>query len=473
MKKNIFKLSWLFLAAVLTFTSCNDDDPDPIDVEDGWYIKGGGTALTELDAKGLFKTTKNETGQVDRASLYEIYIAVEGGTEGFNIIKVEGGVEYTYGPGTDFLLVDSATLNVEEPRNGLWKGSFAEGTTPYTFETSGLYHVVFDTEVNKIAVAKADWGIIGGATPGGWSQSTDMPATFNLETMTFTVNPITLLENEFKFRYANGWKIFFETGVLSVNTNFGGALDALVPGGSNIANATYANYKVELTWTLGAAFVATSTWVSDAEPLPEYPENLYMIGATIGGWDWAANGIKMHPVHSHPELFWGIVWCEAGVADLGIKFAPGMEWVGDFGVTGEATDGVWAKGSDNMPDVPASGFYTIVVDLENETIERNPAKVYLIGDCVGGVWDANNPDALFTPTATDVSLTKDLTAGNLRMYVSATTLACDWWQAEFNVFGTEIQYRETGGDQAAVALTAGNYTISLDFKTNTGAITAN
>lgn len=471
MKMNMFKLSWLFLAALLAFSSCKDDDPDPV-VEDGWYIKGAGTALTELDAKGLFKSTKNETGQVDRPTLMETYIAVEGGTAGFSIVKVEGGVETTYGPGTDFALVDAANLNVEEPRNGLWKGTFAEGTTPYTFETSGLYHVVFDTEVMKIAVAKADWGIIGGATPGGWSESTEMPATFNLETMTFEVNPLTLLQNEYKFRYSNGWKIFFETGVLSVNTNFGGTLEALVPGGANIANATYANYKVQLTWTLGTGFTAAVTWVSDAEPLPEYPENLYMIGATIGGWDWTANGIKMHPVHSHPELFWGIVWCEAGVADAGIKFAPGMEWVGDFGVNGDPTDGVWAKGSNNMPDVATSGFYTIVVDLENNTIERNAAKVYLIGDCIGS-WDANNAAGLFTPTATDVSITKDLAAGNLRMYVSATTLACDWWQAEFNVFGTEIQYRETGGDQAAVPVTAGNYTISLDFKTNTGSVTAN
>lgn len=472
MKKNLFKLSWLFVAALLTFTACNDDDPDPIDVEDGWYIKGGGTALTELDAKGLFKSTKNETGQVDRATLYEIYVAVEGGAEGFNIIKVEGGVEYVYGPGTDFALVPEAELNVEEPRSGLWKGTFAEGTAAYTVETSGLYHVVFDTEVNKIAIAKADWGVIGGATPGGWSASTPMPATFNLETMTFEVNPITLLENEYKFRYSDGWKIFFEEGVLTVNTNFGGTLEALVPGGSNIANANYANYKVTLTWTLGQNFAAAATWVSDAEPLPEYPENLYMIGATIGGWDWATNGIKMHPVHSHPELFWAIVWCEAGVADVGIKFAPGMEWVGDFGVTGDATDGVWAKGSDNMPDVATSGYYTIVVDLENNTIERNSPKVYLIGDCVGS-WDAGNVDAMFTATATDLTLTKDLSAGNLRMYVGANTLACDWWQAEFNVFGTEIQYRELGGDQAAVPLTAGNYTISLEFKTNTGSVTAN
>jgi hypothetical protein len=472
MKKNLFKLTWLFLAAMLTFTACNDDDPDPIDVEDGWYIKGAGTALTELDAKGLFKSTKNEVGQVERASLYEIYIAVEGGTEGFNIIKVEGGVEFVYGPGTDFALVATEALHVEEPKNGLWKGTFGEGTAAYVVPTDGLYHVVFDTEVNKVAIAKADWGVIGGATPGGWSQSTAMPATFNLEAMTFEVNPITLLQNEFKFRYSDGWKIFFEEGVLSVNTNFGGTLTALEPGGANLANAVYANYKVQLTWTLGANYGAAVTYVSDAEPLPEYPENLYMIGATIGGWDWTANGIKMHPVHSHPELFWAIVWCEAGVADAGIKFAPGMEWVGDFGVTGDATDGVWGKGSNNLPDVAASGYYTIVVDLENNTIERNSPKVYLIGDCVGS-WDAGNVDAMFTPTATDLTLTKDLSAGNLRMYVGATTLACDWWQAEFNVFGTEIQYREIGGDQAAVALTAGNYTISLEFKTNTGSVTAN
>ncbi len=474
----MFKLSWLFVAAMLlTFTSCKDDDPDPIVLEDGFYLVGDATSLTEIDAKGLFKSTRNEVGQVDRPELREIFVAVQGGAAGFNIVSVTGGEETFWGPGADFAKIEGEALNVEEPRSGLWRGSLVESETVFAVEEDGLYHVAFDTELMIVIVAKADWGVIGGATPGGWSNNTPMPATFNLETMSFEATEVTMLQNEYKFRYSDGWKVFIDTeGTVKLNCNLGGSLTDLVPGGDNMAVAEYAIYTINLTWSLADGISASLTKTGDAEPLPEYPENLYMIGATIGGWDWTANGIQMIPVHSHPELFWAIVWCEAGVADVGTKFAPVMDWGLDFGVSGDATDGVFAKGSDNMPDVAVSGYYMIVVDLENETIERNAPKVHIIGDAIGS-WDAANPDGLFT-AGNSISITKDLAAANLRLHVAATTLNCDWWQAEFNVINGAVEYRGTGGDQEAVALTAGNYTIDLHFfnstgNSNVGTITAN
>ncbi|MCF8372113.1 MAG: SusF/SusE family outer membrane protein [Bacteroidales bacterium] len=485
MKKNILKLSWILMAALLVFSACKkDDDDDPVvTVEDGMYVKGAGTALTGFDIKGLLKTANNEVTQEPRAELKEIYIAVKGGADGFNIVTVAGTEQVTYGPGPDFAEVDAASLDVEEPKAGLWRGSIIETTTPFTVAEDGLYHFMYDTELMIGAIAKVEWGIIGGATPGGWSDNTPLTSSgFDLNAMSFSIPSVTILENEWKFRYSNGWKIILDadydlgggTTGIKVNTNLGGAIDALVAGGGNIANAVYANYTVTLNWTLGAAYTATSVWESDAEPLPEYPENLYMIGATVGGWDWATIDLPMVAVHSHPELFWKIVWMEAGVADEGIKFAPAKEWVGDFGKTGDATNGVWAKGAENVPGPAVSGYYMVVVDLENETVEVNVPTVYLIGDCIGS-WDALNPDGLFTVDNVNkvVTITKDLVAGNVRMYAAATTLAADWWQAEFNIFSDVIEFRATGGDQDPVTLAAGNYTINLNFINHAGTITTN
>lgn len=87
------------------------------------------------------------------------------------------------------------------------------------------------------------------------------------------------------------------------------------------------------------------------------------------------------------------------------KFAPGREWKGDFGKTGSATNGVFAKGSDNV-DVPAAaGFYLVVVNLKDETIEVVPAAVYGIGDCFGG-YDPAKAENKFNSDASSVSLTK-------------------------------------------------------------------
>jgi len=72
-----------------------------------------------------------------------------------------------------------------------------------------------------------------------------------------------------------------------------------------------------------------------------------------------------------------------------------------------------------------------------------------------------------------ITITKDLTAGDLRLYAAATTLAADWWQAEFIFLNDVIKFRETGDDQDRVTLTGGNYTINLNFKTLAGSVVTN
>lgn len=477
--KKTLSLTWLvMLALAVSFSSCGEDPvvEDPILVEDGMYIVGDATALTELDAKGLMSVTKNEVLQENRAELMEMYIAVKA-TGGFNIVSVAGQTKMTYGPGADFAEVLEADLDVEEPKEGLWKGMYEESETQFTVPEDGLYHVIIDTELGKVAIARVKWGLIGGATPGGWGQSTEMTATFDLNAMDFVVDEVTMLENEYKFRYSNGWKIILDTELdlgegktgVKVNTNFGGSLTALEAGGDNIAQTAYAVYKYTLSWELGAAAMATEEFVKEGEVLPEYPLEMYMIGDGVGDWDWANTDLPMVAVHSHPELFWKIVWInDAG----GFKFCEKKEWGLDFGVTGTATDGVYAKGGDNVAVPGTAGYYMVVVDLENETIEVNPAKVMFMGAGTATAWTGEEMQfdySIEDAVATHV-ITNNTGSDGVRLYASASTLACDWWQAEFIVLDGVIQYRGTGGDQARVEKTAGTYTFTLNFKAQTGSI---
>lgn len=483
---NMFKVTLLVLMAAMVMVSCKKDEeedpPPPVVVLDGYYVVGAGTGATTLNDYGIMSVARNEVTQEDRAELMEIYIAVKAGADGFNITMVNGATTTTYGPGADFAMVDAANLDVEEPSLGLWRGSLAETTDKFTVTEDGLYHIAFDSELMIVVMAKVEWGLIGGATPVGWTGDTLLPmGAFDLNMINFEIDEITMLENEWKFRYSTGWKVILDADAdvgnvdagVKINSNFGGAVDALVAGGDNIANDTYAIYKVGMKWELGVGHTATYEYVKEADPLPEYPDSLYMIGASIGGWDFATVDLPMNATHSHPELFWKIVWIENGVDDPGFKFAPQRDWIGDFGKTGDPTDGVWAKGGDNMPEPAVSGYYMVVVDFENETIEVNEPMVYLIGDATG-TWDpvpenlvaADNPNEVLT-------LTKDLVDGNIRMFATASTLTCDWWQAEFMIYNDVIEYRSTGDDQEAVLVTAGNYTINLMFKNETGSITQN
>ena len=118
MKNQLFKrwASLLVMAvfAMLAMVSCKDDDPDPdnpIIVEDGLYVMGAGTGLTTLNGDGLMAKAKNEVLQEERATLYEMYVAVKAGSEGFNLVNVVGGVSTSWGPGSDFVEVMEADLD--------------------------------------------------------------------------------------------------------------------------------------------------------------------------------------------------------------------------------------------------------------------------------------------------------------------------------------------------------------------------
>lgn len=486
---SLVKLTLLMLMIGVVMVSCKDDDDDdtpPVVVLDGYYVTGAGTAVTDIGENGLMTVARNEVVQEDREELMELYMAVQGefkSGDGFNITAVSGSTTKVYGPGPDFEMVPNGDLDTDEPKNGLWRGSLVETTDQFTVPNDGLYHIVFDSELMVAAIAKVDWTAIGGATPGGWSEGTSLTSSaFDLNTISFEIDEIVMLENEWKFRYSNGWKIILDADYdlggadkgIKVNTNFGGAVDALLAGGDNMVNDAYAVYKIGMTWELGKGHTASFEYVKDGEPLANYPDSVYMIGASVGGWDWALVDLPMNATHSHPELFWKILWIEAGVDDAGFKFAPQRDWIGDFGVAGDPTDGVWEIGTDNVPEPAVSGHYMVVVNLETETIEVNAPTVYLIGDAAG-TWDAGVAENLFTVDNANevVTITKDMVAGNLRMYAAASTLTADWWQAEFMVFDGAIEYRSTGDDQEAVPLTEGSWTINLKFTDEIGEIIAN
>ena len=275
--KILMSVSMALLFAMFTFTSCEEDEDktdngDQTLVEDGMYVRGEGTSFTELSVDGMLQTTRNEVIQEERTNLKETFVAIEGETE-FNIVQVVGGESKLIGPGDDFAKVPENELTTNEPKEGIWRGSYTETETAFTVPDDGLYHVIIDTEVKKVAIAKVSyWGLIGGATPGGWGGDTKMEAaSFGKDSMTFKVENAEIKSGDFKFRYGGGWKVVLDstyevdaenTGI-RVNTNFGNAVGDLVPGGGNITNENPGVYKVSMTWSAGDGYSATMEKTGD------------------------------------------------------------------------------------------------------------------------------------------------------------------------------------------------------------------
>ncbi len=294
---------------------------------------------------------------------------------------------------------------------------------------------------------------------------------------------------KFKVRMNTGWKIIatdvaYDGTSVTVEdhvrmvTSYGGTIAVMTPDGDDMEVDNGGNLlDFTFTWTPGSKGIAgVVCTIEEGDVLPplEFPENMYMIGNSVGGWTWETDAVEMIPVEGNPHLFWKIVWIESGIADPGFKFCEEKAWGKDFGVDGDAVDGVFAKGTSNVPDVAASSSYMVVVNLEDETIEVNPAKVYGMGDAFGS-WDAATH--LFTLDDVNGVVTSPafVADAELRMYADATTLTdadgatIDWWRTEFITISGVIEYRGLDGDQARLNVTTGQ-TISLDFAAGTGTV---
>jgi hypothetical protein len=71
----------------------------------------------------------------------------------------------------------------------------------------GFYEVTANTTTLAWTATPITWSIIGDATPGGWSNDTEM--TYNASTNTWTVTAVMLTSGSFKFRANNAWNIDF------------------------------------------------------------------------------------------------------------------------------------------------------------------------------------------------------------------------------------------------------------------------
>lgn len=199
------------------------------------------------------------------------------------------------------------------------------------------------------------------------------------------------------------------------------------------------------------------------ETAPEYATELYMTGAEFGNWFNDASGVvKMIPVYETPGTFWTVRYFTAG---QGFKWAPQIGWSNDFAELGEK-EGYNIEGGNAV--VATNGLYMVYIDMPNDKITIEPAKIYGMGDAFGS-WDMGAHP--FTIEGNKASITATNASSELRMYAgSSAATGIDWWKMEFILRDGVIEYRGNGGDQnPRVAVAAGDI-ITLDFNAGTGII---
>ena len=334
--------------------------------------------------------------------------------------------------------------------------AFASGDKNIQVGADGFYDITLDYAAQTILIEehKAVYSLIGEIAGSSWNKDFVMSESNGIWS-----SPVLNITGGFKIRYDYSWADDHTYGAESGSfvPTIGTPFTATQPG-SDIKLAEAGEYKVIFD---PATKEITITTVA-------FPEHLYMIGDEFGGWAWGSDGVvELSPVLHNPEWgaeaegqFYTIKYFSAG---KGFKFNSNRDWDGkEF--NGLATnDGFTQSGGNCVVD--ADGFYLVHIDLKNEKLHVEPARVYGLGEC-WGTWDPVD-DNLFKADGKTLKL-KAASAGHLRMFVESSIATSGWWTREFNIIDGKIVYRVM--DELAAPSVLANQEIVLDFNAGTGAI---
>jgi hypothetical protein len=494
------KVLLLALAIVSLFAvSCNknngDIDWDKVTVN-GFYVAGPATGSDEIKPECVMVAGVNEAveGKPVRDGMFEKYIVLEADKE-FYLLYNDGGNKSRYGANLAEFVTPEEEAYGDNPASVL-KGAMVKGDKAPAMKVSktGLYHIVLD--INKtgdldaaggaqiLLLDASDFGVRGGMNGWGFTSSDPKP-TFSNDGTTFTFKDQELAKNgEFKFSTGNYWKVTLDdAGKVKAEVSLGetgsglGLANREGRGDNNIVVDKGGKYDITLTFKLAqGGFDKNFTYTVTLTEESKAPETMYMNGAQWGGdsWDWNAETIvELVPVWGAPGYFWCTRWFDAS---KGFKFCSQKAWNGDF--TGDGTKGYTVN--DGNCWVAENGFYTVLVNGNENTVEITPAVVCGMGGTVfTGGWDFNDAEQFVAQGDKMVITTSG--AGELRIGSKVMPSApiegvtgdfgwIDWWKTEFIFYEDgKIAYRGAGGDQARVQIEAGKK-ITLDFNAGTATV---
>ena len=479
--KHLYKYLLFLLLPLLA--NCNDNENWTIvtDVQPGVYISGSATIYSGEAPASALKVIPLDGDVKEMPELVGIYTWLKASGDFTISMAAELNQVVKYGNGGEVKKADNIIVY-----------KLTQDAAPLKVAKDGLYYVVVNTALKEVNVLPVNYGVIGAATPKGWDGETPFGAPSFDDRLTVTwTGKTNMTPGGYKFRHGGDWgnhvnvsagktaKVFTDLG------NFGKSQAPLVeglsqvkPGGPDFTTEFGGEFQFTIQYNLRSrAFNAMYKLIGGPVVPPKYPEKMYLVGdATAYGWDTpgtkaAAEMHKLAGGGNNVGIYWKILYLEAG---KGFKLSNanwGNTNLGFAEITEFDKDGAAVTDNGGNMSIATSGMYTIVLDLRNNKKKLSvvPAKVYGMGDTFGG-WDKDKATNLFAvdqtaKTLTSPALVKD---GNVRMYVSHAWIP-DWWHAEFNVFGTTIEYRNDGGDQAAVPGTTGQK-VTLHFDDNTGSI---
>lgn len=326
-------------------------------------------------------------------------------------------------------------------------------TVPVTTDTSSELHF---TATPYLPVSTTLY-LLGSASPNDWDAGEALPMTPQSDPTIFVYQG-TLTSGEMKFITTSGQILpSYQRGADDSHIVYR-TLDSQPDNNFSISET--AVYKVTVN------LLDLSITIKKMD-LPPY-STIYMVGsASPNGWD-ISNAAPLIQNADNPYLF-----TYSGVMQPGeFKFPVNRnsDWGQDMYMKTDDTHMYLHKGGapdDNKWSIAKKGYYTITLNLLDNTISINRLKLYMVGSATPVGWSIDKAVEL-TEDSTDgciFTYTGPMVTGEFKFPVNRNT---DWGQDMYMRTDDTRMYLHKGGasDDNKWAISAdGNYVISANVET--------
>lgn len=416
----------LFTTASLLMTGCSDDDFVAVNPNASTSLTLSSTDDIVLvkDEEGETALTLNWTAPdfgFDAAPTFQVLFDLEGGdfstvqpiNAGNNLEKSFLVEELNKAVNDAGALTGIANNVIVKVQVLLGKEAVAE---------SGTQSLVITSYANTLDLSST-WGLVGSATPNGWD-GPDVPF-YKTAVGNVFVAYTELTDGEIKIRENNEWTINYGAA------GSGGMEDDLVQDGANI-EVIAGIYKITFDLNLLAYKIEPYIWGIAGS-------------ATPNAWDGPDMQMEYDPTSDQWRALVTLVEGE-------IKFRLNNDWAINYGGTG----GTLAEGGNNI--VVSTGNYLVSANFETleYTIEPVEHLWGLVGSATPNAWDG--PDLPFSMDYANegIWILENVTLANGEIKFRSN----NDWALNYGDDGVDGTLEQDGTN---IAVTAGTYTIKLDF----------
>lgn len=445
--KNYIKLFSLLIIALISFSSCDQEDDLVFTAKEP--VEGINFSNTFLDEYVLTVATSNNLGErftwndadydVPTNITYELQNSILGDFTDATVISSTDGNELAVTIGQMLAFAEAAGLDndpdTDNPNTGSLyfriKASVGtdDGLAIYS-DTQSLTVVLPEIVLGGGGYEIASWGVVGsgfnnwGAFADGKFYTTAAPGVL--------VSYVNLVDGEIKFRENNQWG-----GDLG-DADLDGVLDA--DPDNNIA-VTAGDYKITLNTNDNSYNIEPFSWG--------------IVGSGFNDWG-ATPDAKLYYDHTTDTFKAGVQ-----LLDGEIKFRMNNQWGGDLGDAD--LDGVLDADPDNNIATTA-GHYLVTLNLNDNsyTIEASDNVWGLVGSGFND-WGAS-PDASLTEIQPGVFFAENITLvdGEIKFRQNNT------WGGDYGDANDDGILDQDADNN--IAVTAGNYVVSVDFNDPSGPV---